>query len=278
MFGNFSTKINCLAGLVFLVAILSGCNDMFEPKVATICKDNPALCEDLNPDQWCRSEKADIIRHRYRHPDELNEEQHYRKLLIFETYQRCITKASGITHKKYRDIEGGRMKGVVTARKELDRLSRLSKDSSHPLLAYYHWSRFSDVNARKRFLDAANRGELRTPELLIALASIQVKRDLSAAKQSLHKALSMYEDDDNMDTSVFQSLATIALEEGKFGLVYIWSRVGQEYEAGINDNQLSSIANKYQLPVSLLDDVADEVTAALSDGAFNADSLGLTKL
>lgn len=243
-----------------------------------MCKDNPALCEDLNPDQWCRAEKADIIKHRYRFGDELTPEQYYRKLTMFEDYQRCITKASGITHKKYRDVENGRMKGVITARKELDRMSRITKSSDHPLLAYYHWSRFSDESAKDRFLRAAEQGELQSPELLIALASIQVKRDLTNAKQSLYRALSLYENEENIDPTVFQSLATIALEEEKFGLVYMWSRVGQEFEAGVNDHQLTAMATQYKLPVSLLDDVVDEVIDALGDGDFDAESLGITKL
>lgn len=251
---------------------------MFEPKVAEICSDTPSMCSDLNPDEWCRAEKADIIKQRYRHPEESDPQQLYALMVYFEDYQRCITKASGLIHKKYRDKEEGRMKGVMTARKELDRLSRKTRDSSDPLLSYYHWSRFSDEAALTRFMAAAKSNQLTSPDLQIALASIQYKSDLTATKATLYRALSLYKDDDHIDTDVFHTLSTIGLEEEKYKVAYIWSKVAQHYDENINELQLNAIATKYNLPIDLMDDVADEITDALSDGKFNAETLGLTKL
>ena len=58
------------------------------------------MCNDLNSDEWCRGEKAEIIKQRYRHPDDGEGEDIYRLMLMFEDYQRCIVNASGLTHKK----------------------------------------------------------------------------------------------------------------------------------------------------------------------------------
>ncbi|AYA64230.2 DUF2989 domain-containing protein [Alteromonas sp. RKMC-009] len=251
---------------------------MFAPKVATICQDNPQMCNDLNSDEWCRGEKAEIIKQRYRHPDDGEGEDIYRLMLMFEDYQRCITNASGLTHKKYRDKEADRMKGVLTARKELDRLNRKTRNSSEPLLAWYHWSRSGDEDALKRFMAAASAGRLNTPEQLIALASIQAQDDMNRTRDTLYRALSLYKDDENVDVSVFHTLTTISMEQKKYKLAWIWSKVASHYSDSINTHQLEAMATKFQLPASLMNNVADEITGALEDGEFDAKALGLTKL
>ncbi|MCW8092079.1 DUF2989 domain-containing protein [Alteromonas sp. ASW11-130] len=261
-----------------LCIYLTGCGEYFSPKVSEICSTHPNLCSDLNSDSWCRSEKAEIVNHRYRHREPLTAKQQYRLLILFEDYRACITKAAGIEHIKYREKESDRMKGVITAKRELKRLARATKNDPNPYLSYYHWSRFSDDNALQRFMNANRTGKLNTPDLLVALATIEVKHDLNQTRKTLYRALSLYENDDGIDTEVFPTLVTISLEQEKYARAYVWSIVAEEYDALIEGNDRTAWAKRFNLDTDKLEDVADEVIDALEDGSFNATNLGLHKI
>ncbi|NMH58611.1 DUF2989 domain-containing protein [Alteromonas sp. MYP5] len=244
--------------------------------MAEICTEHPHLCDDLNSDSWCRSEKAEIVGHRFRYQQPLTSEQQYNLIMLFEDYKACISKAANIEHIKYREKESDRMKGVITAQRELKRLARATRNDSNPLLSFYHWSRFGDEQALQRFMSAKQEGKLNTPELLIALASIEVKYDLEQTRQTLYRALSLYENDDNIDTEVFPTLVTISLEQEKYAQAYIWSIVAEEYEAHIEGNDKFSWAQRFNLNTRQLQRVADDIIDALDDGNFSASQLGLT--
>ncbi len=267
-----------LMPVCLLCLTLSGCDQYFAPKVADICAENPQLCNDLNSDNWCRSEKAEIVNHRFRHQQQLSSEQQYNLIILFEDYKTCISRAANIEHIKYREKESDRMKGVITAQRELKRLARATKDDPHPLLAYYHWSRFGDEDALQRFLAANRAGKLNTPELLIALATIEVKHDLNLTRQTLYRALDLYQDDDGIDTEIFPTLVTIALEQEKYSQAYVWSIVAEEYDAHIEGNDRVNWAKRFKLDTDSLDDMADEVIDAIEEGEFDATKLGLNNI
>ncbi|RDV26205.1 DUF2989 domain-containing protein [Alteromonas aestuariivivens] len=260
------------------VALISGCEGMFEPSIAEICRQDSGFCDDLNPDGWCRAEKAEIIRHRYRHREDETEFDKYQLLMIFEDYKVCIGKAAQIQHIKYREKETGRMKGLLTAQREIKRLSRETRHSQEPHLVYYQWSRYGHEDALKLFLDYAEKDQLTTPDLQIALASIQVKTDLDKTKGSLYRALSLYSDDQVIDDEIFDTLVTIALDQERYHMAYVWSRVASHFSKRVNDEQLAMLANKHQLSADSLDDVADEITNAIEGRDFDAHQLGLDRL
>ncbi len=277
-FGNFSTFISKLTVIWLLSLSLSACDDYFAPTVTEICTENPQLCDDLNSDNWCRSERAEIITHRFRHQPQLTAEQQYNLMIFFEDYKACISKAANIEHIKYREKESDRVKGVITAQRELKRLARATRNDPHPLLSYYHWSRNGDEDALQRFLAAKREGKLNTPELLIALASIEVKHDLDLTRQTLYRALSLYKDDDGIDTEIFPTLVTISLEQEKYAQAYIWSIVAEEYDADIEGNDKISWAKRFHLDTNRLEDVANDVIDAIEDGEFNAAKFALDNI
>lgn len=273
-FGNFSTPAKVLLPALLTVG-LAGCG---EPTIAEICRDHGEFCQDLNPDSWCRFEKAGIIRHRYDYREDNSDAPKYQLLLEFEDYQKCIEKAAQIQHIKHREKEAGRLKGVVTAQRELKRLARETRNSPDPYLSYYQFSRFGHKDAYDRFVAYAASGQLKDPALMVALASMQYKEDLTQTTATLYQALSMYEDDKEIDQHIFQSLITIGLEQEKYRMAYVWSLVAGHYDKGFNTLQRDAIAQKFNLPIAVLEDVADEIIDALEDGEFNANALGLNRL
>ena len=278
LFSNFPTPLRkrylavvCLPGLI-------GCDGMFPPSVAEICRQDSALCDDLNPDGWCRAEKAEIIRHRYDYRNDEDDQHKYDLLLKFEDYKICVGKAAQIQHIKYREKETGRMKGLLTAQREIKRLSRETRHSENPYLAYYQWSRYGHEDALQRFQSYANSNQLNSPELQIALASIQIKTDLEQTKASLYKALALYTDEQEIDDEIFDTLVTIALDQERYHMAYVWSGVASHFSERVNDDQLKLLATRHSLPADKLDDVADEITDAIQGRDFDPHQLGLDRL
>lgn len=278
MFCKFSTsRYIAIAGIIPL-SLLQGCDALFPPTVAEICKESPRMCSDLNPDAWCRAEKAEIIKHRHAYRKEQTEQQNYQLILKFEDYEKCIVKASGIQHIKYRSKETGRMKGVLTAQRELARLSRETRHSNDPYLAYYQWSRHGHEDSLKRFLYHERSGNLETADLQVALSTIKMKSDLFEARKALYKALALYSDSQDVDTEIFPTLVTIHLGLEKIQMAYVWSLVTSYFaEDKINQQRQQQMQIENELNEDLLEDIADEIISAIKRREFDAKALGIAK-
>lgn len=279
MFCKFSTFRNTTLALLALIGT-SGCAELFKPSIASICEEHPAMCSDLNPDAWCRAEKADLIRHRFAHQNGMTTgRQKYERLLHLEHYQACIVKAAQIRHIKYRDKEAGRMQGVLTAQDRLKKLKWRTRNDDDPYLSYYHWSRFNDEAALQRFLALAKAGALNhDPALLIALATVQAKQSTQQTRQTLYKALSLYSSDDDINKEVFVTLTTLAIDEQQYGQAYLWARVAHHYDGRINISQYKAMATRHAIAAGQLEDKADAIIDALGDGEFDARRLRLDEV
>ena len=254
---NFSTFI-----LVLVTLTLSGCEYFTAKTVAQMCTEQPQICGDLNPDSWCRAEKAEIIKFRFEHQDGEPEEDKYNLMMYFEDYQVCIAKAAQIRHIKLREKETGRMKGLLTAQNELKRLSNETRYSENPYLAYYQWSRHGHEDSLKAFLYAAERGELHSAALNVAHASYLVKRDTAKAINALYTALSLYNEDEDIDPEVFNSLFTLHNERENLSEAVVWGLVGSEFDNSTMDKkELLALAEESGLS---LEEVTSRASALYS--------------
>lgn len=278
LFSNFPTFPGQSATLVLLAFLLSSCSEWFEPTVSEICDTHPNLCLDLNLDARCRFERADIIRLRYNHKNDTSEAYKYPLLLAFEKYLVCVDEAQYIEHIKRKGKEATRLKGVMTAQRELKRLARETKTSLDPYLSYYHWTRFGDEQAFNRFERYAASQRISDPSLLVALASAQVKTDAKKTVATLYRALRLYDDSDDVDLAIFHSLYTIALDNENYRMAYVWMEVAAEYDERMSLEQANYLKESHNLPVSILDKIADDIVSALDEGDFDANKLLLNKL
>lgn len=277
-FRKFSTPLPFLLIALLCCSSLSGCDRLFKPTVAEICTADPSLCQDLNQDGWCRSEKATIIRMRYAHKDDESEHYKYPLMLAFEDYLGCVDKASGIQHIKYREKEATRLKGVLTAQKELKRLSRETRDSTDPYLAYYHWSRHGNQAALERFRLYMNAHDVSDPALLVFRAEEEVKRDLTSTTSILYDALSHYDSAGEVNPEIYYSLVSIALEQENYRLAYVWLKVTEFYDKDALTEPETLRAANQTLPYEVLDAVADDIISAIDGGEFDAEKLKLNRL
>lgn len=264
-------------GFVSLFAI-AGCGDLFEPTISEICEAHSAMCSDLNLDARCRFQRAEIIRLRYYNQDNQDDAYKYPLLLEFEEYLTCIEEAQHIEHIKRKGKEATRLKGVITAQREIQRLSRETKQSSDPYLTYYHWTRFNDEAAFKRFEQYAQSNKVKDPELLVSLASVQIKTDQQRTVETLYRALSLYTDSDDIDIGVYHSLASIGLDTDNYRMAYVWYGVAEEFDDTLPKTQRQQLGEKYSLPVDILDSIIDEIVSALNSNTFDAKALKLQKL
>ena len=278
LFGKFPTLPNKFTLALPLGLLLAGCGELFEPTISEICESNSELCLDLSLDARCLHERADIIRLRYYHQDDQSDAYKYPLLLAFEDYLVCVDEVQHIEHIKRKGKEATRLKGVITAQRELKRLARETKDSLDPHLSYYHWTRFNDQNAFQRFERYTKSAKVTDPELLLALASVQIKYDTFATINTLYRALSLYEDSDDIDVAIYHSLASLGMEQENYRMAYVWYGVSEYFNESISTSSGVQLATKYDLPVNILDDVIDDIVSTIEDGEFNAKKLKLERL
>ena len=262
---NLSTFIIIISSL-----LLFGC-DQFSPKtIAQICAENPKLCSDLNPDAWCRAEKANIINHRYQHANSRDDQHKYALLTHFEKYQVCIGKAVQIKHLKLREKETGRMMGYLTSKREIARLSKETRHSKDPYLAYYQWSRHGHQDALKTFLRAAEEGELKSAALNVAHATYLVKKDSALAINALYTALSLYTDDEPIDPEIFDSLYTLHTQRVDLFEAIVWGLVGAKFNSNtIDKKRLYGLAKQNRLAMDQLTMRADSLHSQIESRDFS---------
>lgn len=278
LFSKFPTKGRVAALWLAAASALTGCGDIFEPTISEICESHSEICLDLSLDARCRAERAEIIRLRYYNQDSIDEAYKYPLLLHFEEYLVCVEEAQHIEHVKRKGKEATRLKGVITAQREIKRLSRETKNSLDPYLSYYHWTRYNDKDAFHRFERYAASNRVSDPKLLVELASVQIKTDQERTVNTLYRALSLYTDSDNIDVSIFYSLASMGMDKDNFRLAYVWYGVAEYYDERLNETQRMQLGKKYALPVEILDNIVDEIVSSLNSATFDADSLKLHKI
>ena len=282
LFSKFPTKQNSKRGTailgVVLVSLLSGCGDLFEPTIREICEEQSELCLDLSLDARCRFERADIIRQRYYHQNSEDDAYKYPLLLHFEEYLECVEEVQHIEHVKRKGKEATRLKGVITARNEIKRLSRETKTSLDPYLSYYHWTRYNDEQAFHRLERFVASDRVNDPELLVSVASAQIKSDQARAMATLYRALGLYTDSDDIDVGIYHSLATIGMDSENYRLAYVWYGVAEEFDDSLPDIQRKQLGQSFNLPVDILDRVVEDIVSALNSNTFNAEKLMLNKL
>lgn len=258
-------------GLTALCLVLSGCDTFTTVSVKEICEEHPQLCNDLNPDSWCRAEKSRIIKDRYEQLTSPSDLLKYDLLLGFENYKKCISKAAQIEHIKLKEKQSERVRGLMTAERELKRLARETKGVDVPHLLYYHWSRFHDEEALKAFLQYEKRGELEYPEMQVALATYYSKFDRPKTIHLLFHALELYGEDAEVDPEIFRSLSTLYMKEERFDQAYLWGYIGQEF--GIKDLNLTSIESllvQQNIATKPLVKAAQRYIEDIEDGRFIA--------
>ncbi|RVU37495.1 DUF2989 domain-containing protein [Rheinheimera riviphila] len=250
--------------------LLAGCEP--EPlSVVQICKENPAVCNDLNEDSHCNVQRAEVIFARFAEGKLPSDPNKHKLLISFEKYSKCIELASGIQHIKLKEKTTSRVNGFLTSLKEIKRLTDETVSSEDPNLLQYHWSRHQSKPHLDKFLQAEKNQQLETPELQLALASYYMKRDVKKTIAILHHALSLYPAEANIDPEIYTALTTIHYKQRNFQLSYLWALIAED--AGIERIEFARIKTELaelNIDADAIEPVAETTLESIKQGRFQA--------
>ena len=98
-------SISRLIPVITITSLLTACGD--SGGVVTICENDDALCQDLNSDPWCQSERESLISARFNLKQDETEQTQYSLLTSLSNYQEG-TKIAALndprTHPKIKTI------------------------------------------------------------------------------------------------------------------------------------------------------------------------------
>ncbi|ALQ07733.1 MULTISPECIES: DUF2989 domain-containing protein [Pseudoalteromonas] len=257
-------KASVLLGLV----ALTGCGDQLT--LSKVCKETPGFCADLNKDSHCKEPRAEVIIKRYTEYKDPTDENKYQLLKGFEDYNQCITLAAKIEHVKLKEKTTSRIDGQLTSIKEITRLYQDTKNTNHPGLLYYHWSRNNNQSALTKLLSLENETSVtQSAEMQFFLASYYIKFDDEKTIDLLYKTLELNKKDTVPNPEVLTSLISLFYKHDKFKHAYIFSKVGQMF--GIENIELLPI--EHQLissgkSLDSLDILAEQTYLQIQNGEF----------
>ncbi|MCL1052228.1 DUF2989 domain-containing protein [Shewanella abyssi] len=247
---------------------LFGCDQV--SNTAVICNKNPELCLDLHKDSWCRFEKGDLIRSRFKLKQtiEPNGEQLFDQLLYLEDYNKCIELAAGVQHILHPERTNDRARAFGLSSQTLAELQESTKNSIEPHLAYYHWSRFNDTEAGKVLFAAEKSGLISDIRLKAQLAAHYLRIDSLKSKRLYAEALNG-SDEDTFDPDWLLALATIYRQEQRLEMHYLLSKTNIIItQSNFAEKQMLAMLQGNRLLQEKLDEEAEDLADVLRSGKY----------
>ncbi|WP_244213041.1 DUF2989 domain-containing protein [Idiomarina ramblicola] len=256
--------------IVFTSAVvaLTGCVEG-KPTVREICESSPALCNDLNDDNWCNSERRQLIFSRYERKQNDTNEKQYFLMRDLQEYSQCIELASTIEHKKLKRKQSNRIEAFINSQKNIKQLADQTADSEHPLWLYWHWSNRGDQDALQKLLALEGTAKLEKPELKLALATYYTKHDSQKTFALLYSALRLYGPGDRINPEIPSTLVSMYLKEGNGAEAYVWSQVAWQLgQDNLEKNSMKNIVNASKEQYEEWDDRAESIVDKIKSGNF----------
>lgn len=265
---NIKQTLLLLAAPLFLAA----CD---RDRIPNICEDTPQFCVNLHEDSWCRFERTALIRARRQQVIAASEQNDYDLLLKLQTYYQCLDPLLAIEYTRRKERKTDKVDAVYHAHEAMAKLSAETQDSDYPYLLLWHWQHEGNKQARNRFLQLADRPEMLEPDLQSALAELLMLRDIAAAEQALHLALSLYEKGDTVDSHIVANLMTLYTRQQRFQEVWIWSRVLSklDHKANIQLARMDAYAQFNEAQQQEMQQRAEQILKQLSQGQYPMPSL-----
>ena len=257
------------ASIFLSLFVLTGCD---EPLTFTqVCKETPGLCNDLNiNDSHCKEQRADVIVARYHEYKQPTDKNKYILLKGFEKYDHCVASAAKIEQIKSKEKTTSRVNGHLTSLKEITRLYQDTKNTNHPGLLYYHWSRKNDQTALTKLLALENDPSVANDaEMQFFLASYYIKFDEEKTIDLLFRTLELNKPNHILNPEIYTTLVSLFYKHEKYKHAYMFAKVAQL--SGITNIQISPIAQKLTSEgkeLSDLDTLAQKTYDSIESGQF----------
>ena len=257
--------------LIFISLVLSGCG-LKEKSISQICDETPGICNDLHVIGDCRYNRTSLIRARYNHIQESSDKNVKLLLEELDAYKICLAPTLQIAYKRYKDRKQKRLDNYLASQKVIDRLLKDSVGTQDPNLAYYLWTNFNDLQAKKVFLAAASKPNLTDPSILSKLAVYYSADEPQRSLDFYYKALRESKNIEELPSNIFLQLVSFFFRNHKYEETYIWANIALETSDDESPPiRLELIVDRGYLTEetqSELDDKASEYLDALEDGIF----------
>ena len=243
------------------------------PNFAELCDKHAEICEEFQEDTWCKRERIAVGFANLAHKLAANDDNKYQQLIAYEGYEKCMAHASKIEHIKLKVKKTIRINNVLKARDKIKEISSITRDSEHPDLLFFHWSRYLNEQSLEKFIALEGTKILERPNRQVNLASYYAKRDPNKTLNLLYHALELSPADSMIDTEIFKSIASIFAEKKEYKQVYIWSKMLRLYapeDESITDNTLNVYISSHQLNGEFLDRVATSTLDKINSGKFKS--------
>jgi len=249
--------------------LLSGCDDRVS--LADICEQSTEICTEFKQDSWCKRERVSIARLRMNIKNNNLEEDKFKALVAYEGYIKCMSLAAQIQHIKLKEKGTFRKQNVIAAKESLNSLINQTRNSNHPHLLYYHWSREIDANALGRLLKLEGTSQLENSTAQYHLATYYIKRNTTKTLQLLYRALELHELGTVLESEVLQTLSSIHIKKKQYKKAYIWLKIYQLYldePDKLTEESLTNYAITHNLDIGFLDKVASSTLDKILGGEF----------
>ncbi|MFC3031162.1 DUF2989 domain-containing protein [Pseudoalteromonas fenneropenaei] len=250
------------------VVLLGGCDDTLT--LNKICESTPHMCSDLNTDSHCKDERATLIFSRYEEHLRATEDNKFDLLKKFEKYDKCVYRASQIEHIKLKEKTTSRVNGHLTAQKEMYRLYQDTKETNHPGLLYFHWSRNNDQTAMNKLLAIEETPAVKNDaELQLYLATYYAKFDDTKTIDILYNVLELNKTGETPNPEVYTTLVSLYGKQEKYKHAYVFAKIAEL--SGFKDIDILPI--KHQLTshgrsLDTLDELALKTFNSIQAGEF----------
>lgn len=256
-----------------LVFGLIGCEQPTNTQI--ICNKNPELCADLHKDSWCRFERGDLIRNRFKLKNipEPSGKEIYQQLVYLENYNKCVELAAGVQHILHPERTNDRARAFGLSSQTLAELQETTKGSTDPHLAYYHWSRFNDTDAGAVLFAAEQDNTIVDVDLQAQLASYFVKVNPEKSKR-LYAQVLKGSTAEEFQPDWLLALATLYRQEGRNEIEYWLSMTNIEItKANFSSEQMLAIIKGEKALQRKLDRDAANLADQLISGKYQQSKL-----
>jgi hypothetical protein len=241
------------------------------PNFAELCDQHVEICEEFQEDTWCKKERIVVGFANLSQKLDADDGNKYRQLIAYEGYEKCMAHAAKIEHIKLKVKKTIRTNNVFKARDKIKEISHATRNSEHPDLLYFHWSRYLNEDSLSKFVALEGNELLERPNRQVNLATYYAKRDPTKTLNLLYHALELYPSDAKLDTEIFKSIASIFADKKEYKQAYIWSKILQIYDPKdnhISDKTLLNYIETYELNAGFLDRVANATLDKINAGKF----------
>lgn len=256
------------ASLLIGLLTLAGCDEPIT--LSKVCEETPGFCSDLNKDSHCKKQRADVILKRYVEYKDPSDENKFQLLKGFESYNQCITLAAKIELTKLKSKKTSRIDGQLTSIKEMTRIYQDTKNTTHPGLLYYQWSRNNNKRALTKLLSIENDPSVtKSAEMQFFLASYYIKFDEEKTIDLLYKTLELNKKGTFPNPEVYTSLISLFYKHEKFKHAYIFSQVAKMSGVeNIDSFEIEQSLLNSGKNLSSLDDLAEQIYLQVINGEF----------